>query len=76
MLERYQVKKDARFFKYKLLQIAVLIIVSLVIYLVYVVFDLERFEKKNDSLEKPINKDDLRPQNIFKKYLPSEKKSE
>ncbi len=75
MISRYFPKKrDITFFQYKLLQIAVLLFLSLIIYIVYVIFDLERFEQKNGINEKPMNKEELRPQNIIKKYFTPENK--
>ena len=77
MISRYFPKKrDIAFYQYKLLQIAVLLILSFIIYLVYVIFDLERFEQKNVINEKPIQKEELRPQNIIKKYFTPENKNE
>ena len=61
-------ERNASFFQYKFMQLIGLFILSLIIYCVYVFFDLERFEDKS-KIGKPLSKEELRPQNIFKKYL-------
>ena len=60
--------RNALFFQYKFMQLIGLFILSLIIYCVYVFFDLGRFEDKS-KIGKPLSKEELRPQNIFKKYL-------
>ena len=61
-------ERNASFFQYKLMQIIRLLILSLIVYCVYVFFDLGRFEDK-EKIMKPLSKEELKPQNIFKKYL-------
>ena len=68
-----RLKRDWQFYQYKILQIAVLIAVSAAVYLIYVVFDLERFDNKDEIINKPVDKEELRPQNILKRYIPEEK---
>lgn len=61
-------ERNASFFQYKLMQLIGLLILSLIIYCVYVFFDLGKYEDK-EKIMKPLSKDELRPQNMFKKYL-------
>jgi hypothetical protein len=71
MFPKKGTERDASFFQYKLMQIIGLLILSLIVYCIYVFFDLGRFEDK-EKIMKPLSKDELRPQNMFKKYLKPE----
>ncbi len=67
-------QRDASFFQYKLVQMMGLLLLSLIVYCVFVFFDLGRFEDKK-KINRPLTKDELKPQGIFKKYLkPDESK--
>ncbi|MCU0822757.1 MAG: hypothetical protein MUC95_09865 [Spirochaetes bacterium] len=50
------------------MQIAGLLILCIIVYIIFVFFDLGRFEDKS-KVGKVMSKEELRPQNIFKKYM-------
>ncbi len=69
-------ERDASFFKYKLLQIAVLLLIGIMIYLVNVIFDIEGCDQIEEKQKQELNKEDLKLHNILKKYLKPEDSKE
>ena len=64
-----RIKRDTAFYQYKLLQILLIIIISIMIYVFHELFDSKSQE---DNISKPANqikKEDLKLDHIYKKYF-------
>ncbi len=69
LMRRIPQNRDRSFYQYKLLQLALLLIVSLLVYAIHVIFDVDGTVQKDEVQEKEMKIEDLKWKNIYKKYI-------